>query len=118
MANEFKSCREEDPGREEDPMSPCTLHFSARRADVTGIACLAQEAAHGHAPWMFTDSSEWNRKVQGDTLMARWPSTSERNSALPRALPPAPEAFTAFSGSFPLAESSRKSFSVLSPGPA
>ena len=50
--------------------------------------------------------------------MARWPSTSERNCALPRALPLAPDALTAFSGSFLLAESSRKSFSVLSPGPA
>ena len=36
-------------------MSPCTLHLSPRRAHVTGSACWAQEAVHGHAPWIFTD---------------------------------------------------------------
>ena len=50
------------------------------------------------------------------TLMARWPSTSDRNCALPLLLPPA-LAFAAFSGSSPFAESSLYSLTAPSPKP-
>lgn len=94
----------------------CRLHLRPRQ-------CFAPSAGTNYRVdrSQLTMRSFWSLRVhQTLTLMARWPSTSERNSALPRAplLALVPDAFAANSGSTLFAESSLKSCSWLSRGPA